>query len=208
MSSLAGWQFNQIMLLCGVGLLVFVMINRARRGFGRSATGSYAARSRRSDLRHENRESRAREPMGGARLHAARASADHESWEVEMHRLARDIKGEIDSKMQALAQLIQQADQACSQLDASLARVQAGDCRTADGLRAPHFGPRARNYKSVTSVSAVPNSESGSREELTDDPRFERVYALADAGFSATRIANQIGSQVGEVELILSLRAT
>jgi hypothetical protein len=45
-------------------------------------------------------------------------------------------------------------------------------------------------------------------ENLADDPRFERVYALADAGFSAARIASQIGSQVGEVELILSLRRT
>ena len=44
------------------------------------------------------------------------------------------------------------------------------------------------------------------RERTADDPRFERVYALADAGFSATKIATQIGSQVGEVELILSLR--
>jgi hypothetical protein len=39
-----------------------------------------------------------------------------------------------------------------------------------------------------------------------DDPRFARVFALADAGFSTARIASQVGSQVGEVELILSLR--
>ena len=36
--------------------------------------------------------------------------------------------------------------------------------------------------------------------------RYDRIHALADEGLSAGEIAEQLGSPIGEVTLILSLR--
>jgi hypothetical protein len=218
MSALFGMQINQVMLVLGIGLFVFVMFNRIRRGgasAGRSPRLGGAWRDERDSLAQSQR---TRESIG-ARIRTA-SLPDHESWEVELHRLAREIKGEIDTKMRALEQLIELADEARVRLDSSLARAESlelnGEQETTtvfperttpnDG-RSGQVGTNARRAK-----REQPRREPvlGAREsvggEPGDDPRFERVYALADAGFSATKIASQVGSQISEVELILSLR--
>jgi hypothetical protein len=137
-----------------------------------------------------------------------------------MHALARQFKSEIDTKMRALEQLIQLADEAHARLDASLGRAEAvGASReveitaTLPGRATTHdvrFALAAGSARSGRSRSAMRDTVIAARQSLEDepgdDPRFERIYALADAGFSATKIAGQIGSQVGEVELILSMR--
>ncbi len=62
---------------------------------------------------------------------------------------------------------------------------------------------RATDASPRTAVRA--RGTGWSADEL-ENPRFERIYALADGGLSATRIAAQTGTQIGEVELVLSLR--
>jgi hypothetical protein len=208
MPALLGMQINQVMLLFGVGLIVLVMINRVRRGFGQSGSQARSARAWRSDRRSTATIIGSREAIGSARVRSATASPEHESWEVDMHRLAREIKAEIDSKMQALTQLIQMADEARSMLDASLARAQSHDYGSTNDYRIDHPGRGLAHARGVASKRATVSSATvRSGDSHSDDSRFERVYALADAGFSAARIASQIGSQIGEVELILSLRA-
>jgi hypothetical protein len=216
---LLGMQINQVMLLAGVGLFVFVMINRLRRSF-RSAGEAGARRSWQNDRRPGQPVIGPREVTGGSRLRSAAAVPDHESWEVELHRLAREFKGEIDTKMRALEELIRLAEGARSRLDASIGRAESlglsdrrdlaadspesrsvyDDVSSSVGKRAK----RARNARSNRETARSHQTTAG--DDPGEDPRFERVYALADAGFSATRIAGQIGSQVSEVELILSLR--
>lgn len=220
MSALLGMQINQAMLFAGVGLFVLVMINRLRRSFGKTGGAVYARRSWQNDRRPEQSERSTHEMNGSARRRLAAALPDQESWEVELHRLAREVKGEIDTKMRALAELIQLAEDARTSLDDSVARAESL------GPSGQHKGSvDSRQGRSVESggVSAVsrsverPRNSKSHREtartfqtsvsaDSGDDPRFERVYALADAGFSAAKIAGQIGTQVGEVELILSLR--
>jgi hypothetical protein len=199
MSPMFGMQGSQIALLLGIGLFVFVLLKRVRRGFGE--TQHY--RSKRS---------------GPAR--AVKMSKQQESWEVEMHALARQLKAEIDTKMRALERLIQMADGARGELAASIDRAESlgllEDRQLAtseiEGNRSDRLSaePVGSTVSRRTTVSSSRGSVSSSRlqvgENLADDPRFERVYALAEAGFPASRIASQIGSQVGEVELILSLR--
>jgi hypothetical protein len=203
MSPMFGMQGSQIALILGIGLFVFVLLKRVRRGFGEAT--HYRSKT-----------------TGGAALHSVKVSKHQEPWEVEMHALARQLKGEIDTKARALERLIQMADEARHGLDSSIRRAESlGLLDEHDHASTSVEKTRSDQYSSALVGSAVSSrtSSSSSRgsvasgrlrvgEGLADDPRFERVYALADAGFSAARIASQVGSQVGEVELILSLRAT
>ncbi|MEX2137943.1 MAG: hypothetical protein WD894_01690 [Pirellulales bacterium] len=194
MSPIIGMQGSQIALLLGIGLFVLVLLKRIRRGFGE--TKDYRSQALRAASRF------------------ATSSKQQESWEVEMHALARQLKGEIDTKVQVLERLIQTADEARGELVASIERAEslglleehhlasvAVERSTSDEFAA---APAGRTVLSTR--AAAPSTRFRLGENLGDDPRFERVYALADAGFSAARIASQVGSQVGEVELILSLR--
>jgi hypothetical protein len=223
MVSLLGMQINQMMLFAGIGLFVLVMINWLRRGFGKTAGRFYAGRTWQSERRPAQPTRGSRDVIGSARLRSAAALPEHESWEVELHHLAREVKGEIESKMRALEELIQLAEDARTRLNGSIGRAESlglsdhrkapGDSRegrlndNADKGEFSSVGRRAERAR-----NAKPNRETARSAPITagddpgEDPRFERVYALADAGYSATRIAGQIGSQIGEVELILSLR--
>jgi hypothetical protein len=220
MSALFGVQINQVMLFFGIGLFVFVMVNRLRRGTAQSSRGPRLGGTWRRERDSLAQAQRSRESIGSARMRSASASPDHESWEVEMRRLARELNGEIDTKMRALTQLIQLADEAHGRLDASLRRAESlGSNRqveatiiwpgraTNNGVRGGHAGNSARPgpARPVIRDTIVAGGQNLGHEP-GDDPRFQRVYALADAGFSATKIASQIGAQVGEVELILSMR--
>jgi hypothetical protein len=194
---------SQIALILGIGLFVFVLLKRVRRGFG--------------DVAHYRSKA-----AGGAAARSVKARKEQDCWEVEMHALARQFKGEIDTKMRALERLIQMADEARGELDATIERAESlGLLEERHPATAAVEGSESDEYRGVTVGTATARNPtatvarrdiSSSRmrvgENLADDPRFERVYALADAGFSAARIASQIGSQVGEVELILSLRRT
>ena len=133
-----------------------------------------------------------------------------------MHQLARQFKADIDTKLSALTQLIQTADNARLQLQTAIDRAESlgliedephSISRVAsdavDTRRAPSQRPPVKTRAMSSAHLGVAEGDFG---KPADDPRFDRVFALADAGFSATRIASQIGSQVGEVELILSLR--
>jgi hypothetical protein len=117
-----------------------------------------------------------------------------EQWEVTMHDLARDLSGQLDSKIRVLELLIREAEKAAARLETSLARVRGNGESLRGSVRA----------------AAAPASENPARQLSQGDPaeklRFDRIYALHDAGLSAAKIASQIGSQVGEVELILGIR--
>ncbi len=131
-----------------------------------------------------------------------------------MHELARDLSGQLDSKMRVLEHLIRQADAAAARLDAATGNARSAPASTAAAARPTEKTPRAPlDSKPAPGVvgGPAPRMTTGLRTEpgllkIAGNPRFERVYALADAGMSVATIANQIGSQVGEVELILSLR--
>jgi hypothetical protein len=198
MSPMFGMQGSQIALLLGIGLFVFVLLKRVRRGF--------------ADTQHYHSKR-----SGPAR--AVKMSKQREAWEVEMHALARQLKGEIDTKMRTLERLVRMADEARAELAASIERAESLGLLEDRHLDTSIEGNRSDRFSAELIGSAVSrrptvsslrgNVSSGRLpvgENLADDPRFERVYALADAGFPASRIASQIGSQVGEVELILSLR--
>ncbi len=169
------------MLLAGIALLIFLLMRRSFRYFG-----------------GRRRRGKADEPY---LVHTPRPIGEHRSlstappdllrWHVEMHETARDMKAELDSKMRLLQLLIVQARQEADRLQQLLTVSNASlsplpDARPAD--------PPAANEQ----VSRLPGSVAGQAE----------IYRLADEGWSAGDIAQHLGTPLGEVELILSLRGT
>lgn len=121
----------------------------------------------------------------GEKRSLSNASADVLSWHVEMHETAREMKAELDSKMRALQLLIGQARYEADRLEQILGRFESTDAL-------PDAQP------SRPSTSWLPGSPD----------RQAEIFALADQGRSAAEIAEQIGTPLGEIELILSLRGT
>jgi len=128
-----------------------------------------------------------------------------QAWEVRMHDLARDLSGQLDSKMSALSHLIRDAQQQVDRLERLLAereRMQAESPRSviASGLPpAPHIPTQAAGL-------GYGGSGRTSGDRLNKQQRQEDIFALSDAGHTSATIAQRVGSPVGEVELILSLR--
>lgn len=133
--------------------------------------------------------------------HRLDAPAEMRRWEVEMHDLARDLQGQLDTKIGILQQLIRDAQHAADRLEASLARG-AEIARSPSNFDGQSLeaceSPYARLRVDKTASNA---GNSASR-------RHAEIYALADAGLSSAAIASRVGSPIGEVELILGLRGS
>lgn len=148
-------------------------------------------------------------------------------WQVEMQETARDLSGQLDSKMSALGHLIREADRAVAQLESALDAAS----RVADRTRVPdtpieqstlpsssdHSPPRPTNQAEALKSqklgswrSELDQADAGnkgpSRQNPSPERRYEEIYLLADYGFETPEIARRVGSPVGEVELILGLR--
>lgn len=130
-----------------------------------------------------------------------------------MHDLARELSGKLDSKIRVLELLIREANEAAARLEAAV----RSEVSVKNSGRPVHSDTSSRGTRSALEAPGRPQPisplataaiDAKKPLKIANNPRFERIYALADAGMSATTIANQIGSQVGEVELILSLRSS
>ena len=98
------------------------------------------------------------------------------------------MKAELDTKMRALQVLLAQARHEADRLEQILARFEAVGQRPTDEL------PETRRSESRSSW--LPGSPD----------RQAEIFALADQGHSAADIATELGTPLGEVEMILSLR--
>ena len=94
-----------------------------------------------------------------------------------MHETARELSAKLDSKMQALQELIAEADRAAGRLEAAAGAGEAGESEPTD----------------------VANQRP-TREHQ------EEIYTLADYGLDVGAIASRVGLPVGDVQLILGLR--
>ncbi len=154
------------------------------------------------------------------------APDDFTEREVEMHETARRLCGQLDAKLSLLQSMIVEADRAAARLEDALQRAypalppgsQAESLRPAGGQPRDSGGkkpPKLRDPSSDSEAAAAPGdvwsgegcSSDGEALSATDRARRRaEVYRLADYGFAAPEIARRVGSPVGEVELILSLR--
>ncbi|MEI8374501.1 MAG: hypothetical protein WCJ35_16880 [Planctomycetota bacterium] len=130
-------------------------------------------------------------------------------WEVEMHATARQLSAQLDAKLSLLQSLVVEADRAAARLEDALDRAHPTlpPGSQAESLRpmAGHERDIRHEIEAVVAESSLSSTEGEPR--ATDRARRrEEVYRLADYGFGTAEIARRVGSPVGEVELILSLR--
>ncbi|MEX0713088.1 MAG: hypothetical protein WD278_12105 [Pirellulales bacterium] len=134
--------------------------------------------------------------------------------EVEMHDLAQELCARIDSKLGIFEALIQDAGRQITRLESAIERAErlATSESASSSARHPPAGrgnrgrlPQAHQAAALAGglrVDLPALDESQSRIAR----RYDEIYALADAGHGSDSIAQQLGSPVGEIELILGLR--
>ena len=105
---------------------------------------------------------------------------DLEELLAELERASGKITTKIEGEFARLSEMIAESDRRISAL-----RIL---------LEASRQLSQRGNGKAVTAV--------------TSDPRCQRIYALADSGLNCSQIAQRLGENPGEVELILNLRTS
>ena len=127
-----------------------------------------------------------------------------------MHETARRLSAQLDAKLSLLQSLDGEADRAAVRLENALNRAHPS---LPPGSQAESLRPGAGHARDIRSEPETPATESN--PSTSDDEsaptsvrarRREEIYRLADYGFATDEIARRLGSPVGEVELILSLR--
>lgn len=129
-----------------------------------------------------------------------------------MHETARELSAQLDAKLGLLQSLTAEADRAAQRLEAAIARVHPliPPGSQAESLRPISAEENFELYKAGAEEAATSSTGADSQSDLpagSDRSRSrEEIYQLADYGFVPAEIAHRVGSPVGEVELILSLR--
>jgi len=136
-----------------------------------------------------------------------------------MHDVARDLSGQLTSKMSVLEHLIRDADRAAARLEAALEAMRQVAVPTGlstEGVQ--QSVPRQEPSKTMNQADALQPGRSAdvvaglsprastSPERPAVDRRYEEVYLLADYGFEPGEIASRVRMPIGEIQLILSLR--
>lgn len=101
----------QLIMLLAMGLLTMMLWRRSNRYFGRGGK-AYEAPHRVSKLQNDRD------------LALADAPPEINRWQVEMYELAREMKGELDTKMAVLQLLIRNANEASDRLERALAQAE------------------------------------------------------------------------------------
>jgi hypothetical protein len=163
----------QMIMLAAMGVMIYMMWRRSHKHFGRGGT-AYEPIKRFSKLEAERD------------LALADAPPDVNRWQVEMHDLARDLKGEIDTRVAILQVLLRQADEAAAR------------------LRGLGFGESQDPLAALErwQADAAPPPNNGSAQH----PLAAKILQLADEGLSPADIAEKTGLPLGDVEIALSLR--
>jgi len=201
--------FPTLVVLAALGLTIGFLLMRSHRYLARQDKG-------RSPIVRTPRP----EPHGqGPGLDAP---DDVMRWEVQMHETARDLSGQLDSKMGALSHLIREADRAAARLEAALkaaGQQTDQDPMSAESTEQPSNSPDRPSRQPANQAEALQAVGAADGDRLSQgtspeagptrpsaERRYEEIYLLADYGFDAAEIARRVGSPVGEVELILGLR--
>jgi hypothetical protein len=167
-----------MVLIAGLLLVSGILLWRSNRHF---------ARQPQRRMFSDELNSRDREKPS---LRSLPPAADH--WEVEMHEVARDLLGRIDTKIGLLQQFTVEADRAAARLEKALAASRQGATPSAPVALKPVD-------------AAAPPSDEGVGQRRPN-VRHEEIYTLSDYGYPPEEIAQRTGMPLGEVELILSLR--
>jgi len=153
----------QSIFLIGLALLIVILLVRSRRYF-RQVTQYQVPR-----------------PDAPPALRQAPQSAmpprDFEQWEVAMHDLARDLSGQLDSKIRVLELLIREADKTAVRLETALARTRSGGEPTRESVRPAPAPPNGKKNNVAPSSTSAPAPRATAAAPLiaADKPRFDRI---------------------------------
>jgi hypothetical protein len=138
--------------------------------------------------------------------------------EADLHEMSRALAARIDNKLRLLEQLAATIDRQTVRLEGLLGRIEAR--LTQDPPAAshePHSGEPGRTPGPAGTTQlhqAIEGEPAGEplllRADTPQQPLqrpHSEIYALADAGRGSDEIAGEVGIPLGEVELILGLRA-
>jgi hypothetical protein len=125
-----------------------------------------------------------------------------------MHETARDLKGELDSKMGALQALIRLAKEETTRLEAAIAEAkQLGISACPDTLAELERLLEQEACSTADALGNLPRLSNLASDQLVKPAECrQKIYSLADQGHSPTSIAERVGATVGEVEMVLNLR--
>ncbi|MGF1634299.1 MAG: hypothetical protein ACFCVE_10660 [Phycisphaerae bacterium] len=118
---------------------------------------------------------------------------------VDLSEMSREVLGQLDTRAAKIEALIRDADERIAELR-RLEHMpkQATAAEAGDGVT-PADRPRLAD-----AARAAPSFPG---DPTTPDPQHDEIYDLADAGEEAPEIARRLDRPLGEVELILALRA-
>ncbi len=212
MGLLAQTEFATLSVLMFLVLMIGFFLWRSQRYLARQDNGRLPAA-------HHSRSKAPEQPL------PMNAPDDLTRWEVHMHETARELCGQLDSKMSVLEHLVGEADRAAARLESALETASRpagqGPARDAAGRPAGYRSDKSDRPSSHPASQAEALKAGGAGDEagacragrardaepqLALEDRYEEIYLLADYGFDANEIARRVGSPVGEVQLILGLR--
>ena len=122
---------------------------------------------------------------------AAHRKEDLQVTVADSLKTIQDLAARLDNRAERLEQLMVQADERISQLEAATE------------------GPAAKTAEASSDDNGFPIADSPAAPQepaLPTDPLTRAVYDLADAGRNHVEIARELDEQIGKVELILALR--
>jgi DNA-binding NarL/FixJ family response regulator len=135
-------------------------------------------------------------------------------WQVEMHETARELKGELDSKLAALQALVLMARQESQRLETAIKTAEALEIapprdRLAriEGLAEPAALASAETLAQVAGeMPSLPGDVAADLFEA--DQRTLEIIRLLQKGHPVAEISRRLRLPLGEIELLLSLRHT
>lgn len=139
-------------------------------------------------------------------LNVREITMEIEALVAELEETSRRLTAQLDNRCTRLEQLLGEADEKIRELQALTGGEAAPDGKkTGD---APLHKPAAAAPAPVAEAQralARLRKERGA-PAAADDPAYVPIYTLADGGKNPREIAQELGRQPGEIELILALR--
>lgn len=116
---------------------------------------------------------------------------------IKLEELSRRVSAQVDTRFTKLECVIRDADERAARLEKLLAQNGPAAAKPPE-----HTPAQTTNVR-----DADPSAANAPPSEKELPPRVRRVYELADEGKAPLAIAEALELPVGEVELILNLRA-
>lgn len=166
-------QLANILFLVGLAMVIVVMLRQTNRYFKRKS----------AEIQRQDQRPPARMDL----------PADLARYEVQLHELARELSGQLDTKIHIVQQLVREVEAHTARLEAAIARAQRLAQSPAE--------------EAIPAWDEAETAEAHTSAPLANPLPADEVYRLSDAGFTSLAIAERLDASIGDVEMLLSLRA-